>query len=93
MTDAPASRATYNELVQLLQRAGDEWVVAGPGMSDDDLAEGFRNLTHMLQSALYSHQEFDPERPGLQPHRVADPQLHRRQLRRRLLRDAGGARP
>ncbi|MBU3702377.1 MAG: hypothetical protein FGM58_10075, partial [Acidimicrobiia bacterium] len=32
-------------------------------MSDDDVAEGFRNLTHILQSALFSHQEFDPERP------------------------------
>ena len=63
MTDAPLSRAKYNELVQLLQRAGDEWVQPGPGMSDDDVAEGFRNLTHILQSALYSHQEFDPERP------------------------------
>lgn len=58
-----ASRAKYNELVALLQQAGDEWVVPGPAMSDDDVAEGFRNLTHILQSALYSHQEFDPERP------------------------------
>ena len=63
MTDAPLSRAKYNELVALLQKAGDEWVVPGPGMSDDDVAEGFRNLTHILQSALYSHQEFDPDRP------------------------------
>jgi len=63
MTDAPASRAKFNELIELLQKASDTWVVPGPGMSDDDLAEGYRNLTHMLQSALYSHQEFDPERP------------------------------
>ena len=34
-----------------------------------------------------------PRAAGLQPHRLADAQLHRRQLRRRLLRDAGGARP
>lgn len=57
------SREKYNELVALLQQAGDEWVVPGPAMSDDDVAEGFRNLTHILQSALYSHQEFDPQRP------------------------------
>ena len=58
-----ASRAKYDELVALLKQAGDEWVVPGPAMSDDDVAEGFRNLTHILQSALYSHQEFDLERP------------------------------
>jgi hypothetical protein len=58
-----AARAKWNELIEVLQRAGDEWVVPGPGMSDDDVAEGFRNLSHILQSALYSHQEFDPERP------------------------------
>ena len=57
------SREKYNELVALLQQAGDEWVVPGPVMTDDDVAEGFRNLTHILQSALYSHQEFDPQRP------------------------------
>ena len=57
------SRVKYNELLDVLRRAGDEWVVPGPAMSDDDVAEGFRNLTHILQSALYSHQEFDPERP------------------------------
>ncbi|MCB0994801.1 MAG: DUF1214 domain-containing protein [Acidimicrobiales bacterium] len=58
-----AARAKWNELIDVLRQAGDEWVVAGPGMSDDDIAEGFRNLSHILQSALYSHQEFDPERP------------------------------
>lgn len=57
------SRRKYEELVALLAQAGEEWVVPGPAMSDDDVAEGFRNLTHILQSALYSHQEFDPERP------------------------------
>ena len=46
------SREKYNELVALLQQAGDEWVVPGPVMTDDDVAEGFRNLTHILQSAL-----------------------------------------
>src|SRR3954469_13217834 len=58
-----ASRAKFDELLTLLKDAADTWVVPGPGMSDDDVAEGFRNLTHILQSALYSHQEFDPDRP------------------------------
>lgn len=57
------SRAKFEELVALLRQASDEWVVPGPAMSDDDVAEGFRNLTHILQSALYSHQEFDVDRP------------------------------
>src|SRR6185437_12329033 len=58
-----ASRAKFDELLALLKDAADTWVTPGPGMSDDDVAEGFRNLTHILQSALYSHQEFDPDRP------------------------------
>ena len=66
-----ASRAAFDELLALLQRAADEWVVPGPGMSDDDVAEGFRNLTHILQSGLYSHQEFDPDRPVF--HRIVSP--------------------
>lgn len=57
------SRAKFNELLAVLQDAADNWVVPGPVMSDDDVAEGFRNLSHILQSALYSHQEFDPDRP------------------------------
>jgi len=57
------SRKKFNELLSTLQRVADEWVVPGVAMSDDDTAEGFRILTHILQSALYSHQEFDPERP------------------------------
>jgi hypothetical protein len=62
MTELVA-RAKFNELIGLLQDAADNWVVPGPGMDDADVAEGFRNLTHILQSALYSHQEFDPDRP------------------------------
>jgi Protein of unknown function (DUF1214) len=57
------SRAAFDELLSTLKAAADSWVVPGPAMSDDDLAEGFRNLTHILQSGLFSHQEFDPERP------------------------------
>ena len=57
------ARAAFDDLLDVLRRAADEWVVPGPAMSDDDVAEGFRNLTHILQSGLYSHQEFDPDRP------------------------------
>ncbi|HEV8298591.1 MAG TPA: RsbRD N-terminal domain-containing protein [Acidimicrobiales bacterium] len=63
MTDSQA-RATYDELVQLLAEAGARW--AGPDWgveSPDDVAEALRNLTHILQSALLAHQEFDPDRP------------------------------
>ena len=58
-----ASRAAFQQLIDTLQQAADRWVVPGPGMTDDDVAEGFRNLTHILQSGLYAHQEFDPDRP------------------------------
>jgi hypothetical protein len=65
------SRKKFNELLNTLQQAADEWVVPGVAMSDDDVAEGFRILTHILQSALYSHQEFDPDRPVF--HRIVSP--------------------
>jgi hypothetical protein len=39
--------------------AGEEWLVTG----EDDVAEAHRVIAHVLQSALYSHAEFDPERP------------------------------
>ena len=57
------ARAAFDELLATLRQAADDWVVPGPGMSDDDVAEGFRNLTHILQSGLFAHQEFDPDRP------------------------------
>lgn len=65
------SRAAFDDLLATLRQAADEWVVPGPAMSDDDVAEGFRVLTHILQSALYSHQEFDPDRPVF--HRIVSP--------------------
>ena len=65
------SRAAFDELLDTLRTAADTWVVPGPAMDDADVAEGFRNLTHILHSALYSHQEFDPERPVF--HRIVSP--------------------
>lgn len=60
----PSARDNYDELVEMLREAGARW--AGPewGVTDpDDTGEALRNLTHILQSALYAHQESDPERP------------------------------
>jgi hypothetical protein len=65
------SRAAFDELLETLRAAADTWVVPGPAMDDADVAEGFRNLTHILQSGLYSHQEFDPDRPVF--HRIVSP--------------------
>jgi hypothetical protein len=66
-----ASRAAFQRLIDALQEASSGWVVPGPSMTDDDLAEGFRNLSHILQSGLFSHQEFDPDRPVF--HRIVSP--------------------
>jgi hypothetical protein len=59
-----SARRTYAELVELLGEAGERW--AGPEwgvVEPDDVGEALRNLTHILQSALLAHQEFDPDRP------------------------------
>lgn len=58
------ARAAFLELLDVLREAsercvGEEREITGP----DDVGEGLRNLTHILQSGLYSHQEFDPQRP------------------------------
>lgn len=58
------TRAVWNELVDLLREAGER--VTGPewNVTDtDDTAEAFRNLSHIVQSALFAHQESDPDRP------------------------------
>ena len=58
------SRAAFNELLDLLREASDRCVGPEWGVTDpDDVGDGLRNLTHILQSALFAHQEFDPARP------------------------------
>ena len=66
------TRAKWNELLDLLREAGERTVGEEWGVTDpDDVGEGFRNLSHLLQSALYSHQELDPHRPVF--HRIVSP--------------------
>lgn len=58
------SREAYRELIELLGDAGETFV--GPDYlvtSADDQGGGLRLVMHILQSALYAHFEFDPERP------------------------------
>ena len=58
------SREAFAELLDLLREAGERCVGAEWGVNEpDDVGDGFRNLTHILQSALFAHQEFDPDRP------------------------------
>jgi len=58
------TRAAWAGLLEVLAEAGErfageEWMVVG----DRDVAEAHRAIAHILQSALVSHAEFDPERP------------------------------
>ncbi len=58
------TRAAWNELVELLREAGER--VTGPEWNVtevDDTAEAFRNLSHIVQSAFFAHQESDPDHP------------------------------
>ena len=58
------SREAFVELLDVLREASDRCVGAEWGVTDaDDVGDGLRNLTHILQSALFAHQEFDPDRP------------------------------
>jgi hypothetical protein len=58
------ARAAYNELLDVLREAGERYAGPESGVTErDDVAEGLRNLSHILQSGLYAHQEFDPQRP------------------------------
>lgn len=63
MADSRA-QASWDELVELLREAGER--VTGPEWNVtelDDRAEAFRNLSHIVQSAFFAHQESDPDRP------------------------------
>ena len=66
------SRRKLHELLDLLREAderryGPEFGVETP----DDIADGHRNLLHLLSSGLHSHMESDPERPKLR--RIVSP--------------------
>jgi len=58
------SRAALRELIELLRDLderwlGPDWLMNGPG----DVAEGARNLMHLLQGGLHSYFEDDPDHP------------------------------
>ncbi|MFP8871465.1 MAG: hypothetical protein VCB43_08565, partial [Myxococcota bacterium] len=58
------SRNKLHELLDLIRevsdrRYGAEWGIDNKG----DIADGHRNLMHILEGGLYSHFDADPERP------------------------------
>jgi hypothetical protein len=58
------SRKKFHELLDLLReiderRYGPEWGIESVG----DIADGHRNLMHLLEGGLFSHFDADPERP------------------------------
>ncbi|MFT5443347.1 MAG: hypothetical protein ACI8W3_002396 [Myxococcota bacterium] len=58
------SRKKLHELLDLIRevderRYGDEWGINSTG----DIADGHRNLLHILEGGLFSHFDSDPERP------------------------------
>jgi hypothetical protein len=58
------SRAAFHELLDTLREASDRCVGTEWGITEpDDVGDGLRNLTHILQSGLFAHQETDPDRP------------------------------
>ena len=64
MADQTKTQAAWAEMVDALSQVsdrfcGEEWGVSG----DQDIADSHRLVLHILQSALFSHAEFDPERP------------------------------
>ena len=85
-----ASRKKLHELLDLIRevderRYGPEWGIESQG----DVADGHRNLMHLLEGGLFSHFDADPERPvfrRIEVDRIADPQVPRRQRRCDLLR-------
>jgi hypothetical protein len=64
----PASRAAYRELLQTLQRIGDDYLSPAWGVtSGADIAEGYRALLHFLDVGIRLYFEGNPERPEFQP--------------------------
>ena len=72
-----ASRKKLHELLDLIRevderRYGPEWGIESQG----DVADGHRNLMHVLEGGLFSHFDADPERgqtvwSGIRPRQVA----------------------
>jgi hypothetical protein len=63
-TPAPAARAAFNELLDLLRERGERYLSAENAGTDPlDAAEGFRFLAQLLETGLDLYLEADPERP------------------------------
>jgi len=72
MSVTTESRKKLHELLDLIREAderryGPEYGITTP----EDVADGHRNLLHLLQGGLFSHFEADPERPKLR--RIVSP--------------------
>ncbi|MCY4036869.1 MAG: hypothetical protein OXF64_05415 [bacterium] len=64
MAEQTKTQAAWADMVDALSQAsdrfcGEEWGVFG----EQDIADSHRLALHILQSALFAHAEFDPERP------------------------------
>ncbi len=64
MADQTKTQAAWADMVDALGQVserfcGEEWGVSG----EQDIADSHRLVLHILQSALFAHAEFDPERP------------------------------
>jgi hypothetical protein len=58
------SRKAFHELLDCLREIDDRWLGPEWNLSTGaDVAEGFRNLMHLLQGALVGHFEDDPAHP------------------------------
>ncbi len=85
-----AARAAYDELIELLRDAGERWVGPARGVTEpDDVGEGVPQPDPHPPERAVRAPGVRSGPSGVPAHRVADAQLHRRQLRRGLLRDAG----
>lgn len=69
---APATAENWNELVDLLRRIPEEFITPQRRAIDSDTAaDAYRLVSHILQSALLAHAEFDPDRPRFE--RIVSP--------------------
>jgi hypothetical protein len=60
------SYAAFNQLLDSLREIADSELTADKGIEHEiDIAEGFRNILHLLSSATDLYLESDPERPEL----------------------------
>jgi hypothetical protein len=72
MSHAPESEKAFGELLDLLKRIPEEYIVPERRAVDStSAADGFRYALHTLQAALFTHAEADPDRPAFK--RIVSP--------------------